>query len=138
LDLRSQPPGAYILVDGTPTGLKTPATLTGLPVGRSVRIGLDKEGYRPVSEETTLQGGSAGTLSLTLTAATGTVRVMAPPRNATAFLDDYPVDVGKPFTAPVGTHRLRIEAEEVSFSKTIDVRAGEVVVVTTDEARSHR
>jgi serine/threonine protein kinase len=138
LELRSQPPGAYIVIDGSPTGLKTPATLTGLPVGRSVRIGLDKEGYGPVSQQTMLQEGAARTLSFTLTAATGTVRVIAPPRNAAAFLDGAPVDVSKPLAAPAGKHRLRIEAEDVSFSRTIDVRAGDEVVVNADEARSNR
>jgi len=138
LELRSQPPGAYIIIDGSPTGLKTPATLTGLPVGRSVRIGLDKEGYGPVSQQTMLQEGAARTLSFTLTAATGTVRVIAPPRNAAAFLDEAPVDVSKPLAVPAGKHRLRIEAEDVSFSRTIDVRAGDEVVVNADEARSNR
>jgi serine/threonine-protein kinase len=138
LVLRSQPPGADVLVDGSPTGLKTPATLTGLPVGRTLRIGLDKDGYASLSEQTTLQEGGTRTLSFALRAAGGTVRVVAPPKNATAFLDDNPVDISKPFAAPVGSHKLRIAGEDQSFYKTIDVRAGEETTVNAGDARSSR
>ena len=68
IDLRSQPSGASIFVDGRPTGLKTPAVLDGLPVGRAVRLRLDLDGYAPVSKETTLAAGQPQTLSFTLTA----------------------------------------------------------------------
>ena len=136
LDLRSDPPGAHIFVDGSPSGLKTPAVLTGLPAGRSIRIGLDKEGYERVSQQTTLE--ATRTLSFTLKTALGTVRLVAPPRNATAFLDGTPVDVAKPFPATAGEHQLRVESESVSFSRTIDVRAGAETVLSADEARSNR
>ena len=36
LEIRSQPPGAHIFVDGSPSGLQTPAVLTGLAAGRSI------------------------------------------------------------------------------------------------------
>jgi serine/threonine protein kinase len=136
LDLRSQPPGADIFIDGSPSGFKTPAVLTGLPVGRSLRIGLDRQGYEPVADQTTLAEGPTRTLSFTLRAAIGTVRLVAPPANASAFLDDKPVDVSKPFTAPAGKHKLRVEAESLSFSRTIEVRAGAETVLSADDGRS--
>jgi len=66
LEIRSEPPGAHILVDGSPSGLRTPASLTGLSVGITVRIGLDKPGYEPASEAVTLADGRPRTVSLTL------------------------------------------------------------------------
>jgi serine/threonine protein kinase len=66
LELHSQPEGASIFVDGRPTGLKTPATLTGLPIGASVKVRVDLEGYRPVSRETALASGQPQTISFPL------------------------------------------------------------------------
>ncbi|HTB56584.1 MAG TPA: serine/threonine-protein kinase [Polyangia bacterium] len=124
LDLRSQPAGASIFVDGRPTGLQTPAVLDGLPVGRTVKLRLDLGGYAPASKETTLGAGQSQTLSFTLESATGTVRLVGVPRQATAELDDRPVDPSKPIAAAVGAHRLRLELEQsVLLSKTIEVRA---------------
>jgi eukaryotic-like serine/threonine-protein kinase len=124
IDLRSQPAGASIFVDGRPTGLKTPAVLDGLPVGRTVNLRLDLAGYRPASRETTLAAGQPQTLSFTLESAMGTLRLVGVPRQATAELDDGPVDPSKPIAASVGAHRLRLELDQsVLLSKTIEVRA---------------
>jgi eukaryotic-like serine/threonine-protein kinase len=124
IDLRSQPAGASIFVDGRPTGLKTPAVLEGLPVGHAVKLRLDLAGYAAASKETTLAAGQPQTLSFTLESATGTVRLVGAPRQATAELDDQPVDPSKPIAASVGAHKLRLELEQsVLFSKTIEVQA---------------
>ena len=63
---RSQPPGAHVFVDGTPSGLRTPTVLTGLAAGSRVQVRLDKPGYEPVSEQVTLTDGQSRTISLTL------------------------------------------------------------------------
>jgi len=124
IDLRSQPVGASIFVDGRPTGLTTPAILDGLPVGRAVKLRLDLGGYAPVSKETTIAAGQPQTLSFTLESAMGTVRLVGVPRQATAEVDDRPVDPSRPIAATVGAHKLRLELEQsVLLSKTIEVRA---------------
>jgi hypothetical protein len=124
IDLRSQPAGASIFVDGRPTGLKTPAVLDGLPVARTVKLRLDLPGYAAASREMTLTAGQPQTLSFTLASATGTIRLVGVPRQATAELDDRPVDPSKPIAAGVGAHKLRLELEQsVLLSKTIEVRA---------------
>lgn len=69
--LHSQPEGASIFVDGRPTGLKTPATLSGLPVGQPLKLRIDRAGYRAASRETTLAPGQPQTLSFTLETAPG-------------------------------------------------------------------
>ena len=66
LEIRSQPPGAHVFVDGTPSGLRTPTVLTGLSAGSRVQVRLDKPGYEPVTEQVTLADGQARTISLTL------------------------------------------------------------------------
>ena len=137
LDLRSQPPGASIFVDGSPTGLRTPAVLSGLPVGRTVTLRLDLAGYSGASRQTRLAAGPAETLSFVLESALGTVRLQGVPAQATAQLDDRPIDVGKPFQASVGTHRLRVELEQsVLVSKTIEVHAGRETELAVTPDRS--
>jgi serine/threonine protein kinase len=66
LEIRSQPAGAHVFVDGTPSGLRTPTVLTGLSAGRRVQVRLDKPGYEPVTEQVTLADGQARVISLTL------------------------------------------------------------------------
>jgi serine/threonine protein kinase len=66
LEIHSRPEGASIFVDGRPTGLKTPATISGLPVGRTLNLRIAGEGFRPISRETTPTSGPPETLSFTL------------------------------------------------------------------------
>jgi serine/threonine protein kinase len=137
LEIKTEPPGAHVFVDGSPSGLLTPAVLKGLPVGRTVKLSLDKQGYETFSQEARLQEGQAQTLSLTLRQAQGTVRLTGVPRNATAYLDDRPIETDKPFSATPGAHRLRVEAADgVVFSNSIDVTMGAEVVVDVARDRS--
>ncbi|HEY7372255.1 MAG TPA: protein kinase [Polyangia bacterium] len=66
LEIQSEPAGAHIFVDGSPSGLRTPATLTGLAVGITVRVSLDKPGYEPAAEAVNLADARPRTISLTL------------------------------------------------------------------------
>jgi serine/threonine-protein kinase len=68
LEIQSDPAGAHVFVDGTPSGLRTPAVLTGLTAGRSVKLRLDKPGYEAATAEVTLVDGQSRTVSLTLRA----------------------------------------------------------------------
>jgi hypothetical protein len=125
LDLRSQPAGASIFVDGAPTGLKTPAVLSGLPTGRTVTLRLDLAGYVGASKQTTLTA-EPQRLSFTLDPALGTVQVRGVPPRAKILLDDRPIEAAGPFSASFGTHKLRVElADSVLLSKTIEVRPGQ-------------
>jgi serine/threonine protein kinase len=121
--IESQPPGADVFVDGTPSGLKTPAVLTGLKVGGALQIRLDKEGFEPAAETTKIEGGPRRTLTFHLHAAGGTIRLVGAPKRATVYLDDVAVtgaDGGVP--AAPGTHRVRVELDQtVLLSKTVEV-----------------
>src|SRR6185369_1879334 len=82
VEVRSEPTGALIFIDGSPSGRVTPAILTGLPPARPLRIQLSKDGYRPaaltVTPETTLSGPHVVTLVQT----GATVRLTDLPRHA--------------------------------------------------------
>jgi len=111
--------------------------LKGLPVGRTVQLSLDKQGYQSLSHQAVLEEGKSQTLSFTLREAQGMLRLTSVPRNATAYLDDRPVETGKPIPASTGPHRLRVEAADgVVFSNTIEVKMGAELVIDVVRDRS--
>ena len=126
LELRSEPPGAQIFVDGDPSGLTTPATLTGLRPGRSVEIRLDKVGYSPVTERIDVKTAEARSRSFRLVEAMGTVAFEGLPTGAVIYANDTMVEGRGPLSLPIGKQRIRVETSAgVLFSQTIDVVAGQ-------------
>jgi serine/threonine protein kinase len=134
LAIESQPAGADVFVDGTPAGLKTPAVLTGLKVGGTVQIRLDKEGFEPAAERTTIEGGQRRKLMLRLRSAGGTLRIVGLPKRAAVYVDDVQVpDANGPWPTPQGSHRVRVEIDQtVLFAKTVDIARGDETVVKLD------
>jgi serine/threonine-protein kinase len=130
LDLRSQPAGAHVLVDGNPTGMTTPAVLSGLPLQRPVEIRLDLPGYAPVVSRLEARvRDKAAPQTFQLTAVSGTIVLRNLPPRAAVFLDGEPVDGDGPIAATVGNHELRVDTKtDVLFAETIDVQPGEQVV----------
>ena len=126
-----------MFVDGSPSGLRTPAVLSGLSAGSRVQIRLDKAGYEPATEQVTLSEGQARTISLVLRGASGNVRLVGAPARASVYLDDRQVDASKPLAAAPGAHKLRVEtADGVLFSRTIEVAAGTELAVDVAPQRS--
>jgi len=138
LEIQSQPPGAHVFVDGSPSGLRTPAVLSGLSAGTRVQIRVDKAGYEPATEQVTLNEGQSRTISLVLRGATGNLRFVGAPARASVYLDDRPVDASKALAATPGAHKLRVETADglLLFSKTIDVAAGAEIAVDVAQQRS--
>jgi hypothetical protein len=128
LTIRSRPAGAQVLIDGNPSGLVTPATLTGLRPGRSVELRLDKSGYGPVSRRIQVQAGNAAH-DFELAETTGTLRIESLPANATTFVDDSPLEGRGPFSLAIGPHRLRVETpDDVLFTGELQIQRGEQTV----------
>jgi hypothetical protein len=126
--IRSRPPGAAIVIDGQPSGLSTPATLSGLRVGRTVELRLDKSGYAPVSRRLVIAAGAAAQ-DFDLAEATGTLRFEDLPAGATLFVDDQPVEGRGPFALAIGKRRLRVEtSNDVLFTAELEIQRGEQTV----------
>jgi hypothetical protein len=129
LDLKSEPSGAQILVDGDPSGLTTPAILKGLRAGRMIELRLDRVGFKPIIERIELKPGEAGARSFQLVEATGTVAIEGFPPQAIIYLDNNLVEGHGPLSVTIGEHRIRIEtAAGVVLSETLNVVTGEQTV----------
>jgi hypothetical protein len=134
LEVQSRPLGAHIFVDGSPSGLKTPAILRGLPTARPLEIRLDKAGFEPIAQKTQLEAGVTKTLSLLLREAVGEIKIVGAPARATVFVDDVAVDARKPISLPAGPHRLRVEVDGSElFSKNVEAKPGETVAVDVND-----
>jgi serine/threonine-protein kinase len=137
LEIESTPPGAHVFVDGSPSGLKTPAVLGALSVGSTIALRLDKDGYQPVTKQVKVDEGRPTKVSFKLESAIGTLRLAKVPPRATVYLDDRVVEADGPIAAPPGQHRLRIEAEQsVLLSKTVEIKAGGETLLDVGRERS--
>lgn len=140
LSIASEPAGADVFVDGSPSGLKTPAVLSGLNVGGTVQIRVDKEGFEPAAESTHIEAGPRRTLTFRLRGARGTIKLLGAPKRAAIFLDDVPVSSADgALTAAAGTHRLRVEIDQtVLVSRTVEVQAGAELALKVEREGSSR
>jgi serine/threonine-protein kinase len=134
--VESEPTGAHILIDGDPSGFVTPTVLRDLRVGRVVEVVLDKSGFTRVGRRLEVRAGEPRRELFRLTESGGTVRLEGVPHGATVYVDESPVDARRPLTLSLGSHRIRVEgSEDVLFSATIQVRAGEQTVQVRAEGR---
>jgi serine/threonine protein kinase len=126
--IRSRPAGAAIIVDGQPSGLATPATLSGLRLGRTVELRLDKPGYTPASRRLVIAAGATA-YDFELAEATGTLRLENLPAGATLFVDDQSLEGRGPFAVAIGKRRLRVEtSNDVLFTAELEIQRGEQTV----------
>lgn len=126
--LRSEPPGALIFIDGSPSGLVTPTTLTGLPLGRPLRVQLSKDGYRPAALTVTPEAAPRPPEVVTLVRTSAIVQLTNLPPRAAVFLDGVQIDTDGIVDTTVGRHELRVEVKsKIVFSKILDVKPGEQI-----------
>jgi serine/threonine-protein kinase len=129
LALNSDPPGAQILIDGDPSGLTTPSTLTGLRAGRPLEIRLDKDGFRPAVEKVELKPGETRSRSFRLIADAGSVVIEGLPAHAMIYVDDKLAEGRGPLTLALGEHRVRVEnSAGVIWSQTVNVVPGQQTI----------
>jgi len=128
VEVRSEPAGALIFIDGSPSGLVTPATLNGLPLARPLRIQLSKDGYRPAALTVTPEAAPSSPHVVTLVQTGAIVRLTDLPRRASVFLDGVQVDTDGIVDTTVGRHQIRVEVKsKIVFSAVLDVKPGEQI-----------
>ena len=133
LEIKSQPPGALIVVDGVPSGLFTPAALSQLRVGRTLRLDLQKAGYQSAGRELTIADDKPRSLELVLREANGRLVLEKLPKKARVFVDDVEMNLDGSTSAEaqaglvvaVGIRRLRVErGSAVLLEREVEIKAG--------------
>ncbi len=105
IEIKSNPPGAEILIDKSSTGLKTPASLPNLPLYVSQNISLQLEGYQPWEKSITLVQNTPLNLEANLVKVEfGQAMVSSTPPGAQIFLND--VDTG--LVTPANINQLAL------------------------------
>jgi len=137
VEVRSDPAGALIFIDGSPSGLVTPATLNGLPLARPLRVQLSKDGYRPAALTVTPEASPRSPHVVTLVQTGAIVRLTGLPPRASVFLDGVQVETDGIVETTVGRHEIRVEVRsKIVFSKVLEVQPGEQITkVGTSEGR---
>lgn len=85
--INSEPQGASVFVDGRKTGLRTPAVIPSLEVGKSYRIRLEKEQFIPVDQMLTISSSLPLTVTIPLAKESGTLNVSSTPAGAKIYLN---------------------------------------------------
>jgi len=134
LQVWSAPAGARIIVDGKPTGFRSPTSFP-LPAGAH-RITLSLAGHRNVEESVRLGPGDTLRVEAILTPlASGSLGVGSVPDGAAILIDGVPFDQRTPAVIPqlvVGTHTVQLrrkgfedwsQAVVVTPSRAIGIQA---------------
>jgi hypothetical protein len=115
LSITTSPPNASVLVDGEPSGLRTPCVLEDLSAARSHRIGLELPGYRPeLLSPLDVDPDSTTIIHRNLVIQTTYLTVLSDPDGADLYFDGSAAPLGRtPYTLNEishGRHRIRLEA----------------------------
>jgi hypothetical protein len=136
LRIESTPPGAFITIDGNPSGLSTPAVLDGLPAGRHLQLDLQRSGFEPASREVAVRAGTVQVERFDLRASTGDLRLEGLPPGAAVYCDDQPLEGGPVFALPVGRRRIRVElADDVLYTGEVEVKPGAQALTVKGKTR---
>jgi len=128
VEVRSEPPGALIFIDGSPSGLVTPATLNALPLARPLRVQLSKDGYRPAALTVTPEATPGRPQVVKLVQTSAILRLTDLPRRASVFLDGVQLETDGIVETTAGRHELRVEVKsKIVFSKILELQAGEQI-----------
>ena len=146
LKIDSTPPGAAIFVRGEPTGLVSPATLSGLSPGE-VEIRVELAGYTPSSHRFNLKAGEAATHLFELGSSgpgagpeggpeggreggggTGRVVLSGLPAGAVILIADNEYEAGDVISMPAGRHEVRIVLDgKTLVQQTLETATGHQV-----------
>jgi serine/threonine protein kinase len=125
LRIESTPPGAVVFVDGEPTGLTTPTTLTGV-TAKHLQIRLERAGHASTSVELDVPAGATTTRQFALTRISGRLVISDLPKNATVIVDDEEHAAGEVIAAAAGSHMVRIVVDgETIVQQALEVAAGD-------------
>jgi eukaryotic-like serine/threonine-protein kinase len=125
LEITTSPPGAAVFVDGEPTGLRTPATLSRLTAAQ-LAIRLELPEHRPVAEQVALSTGTTTRKHFALAALPGRLVISSLPANAVVFVDGDEHPAGAVITVVAGKHVVRVVVDNRTVTQqVIETGAGD-------------
>ena len=125
LQIESTPSGAAVFVGGEPTGLKTPATLTGI-TKKQLSIRLELPDHAPVIRTIDLPPGGTATAQLALSPLNGRLVISELPANAGVIVDAQEYEAGELIPVAAGRHEVRVVlGGKTIVQQSIDTAAGD-------------
>ena len=111
LQVETDPPGAWVELDGARLAEATPVTLEQLPTG-PVQLLLGAEGYATAAVDATVPRDDVGTVEFTLepSIAFGTLTLALSPTDAQVTLPDLETPYSPGMRLPEGAHRVQLSA----------------------------
>jgi serine/threonine-protein kinase len=123
--VESDPPGAFIFLGGEPTGLVTPAVLSGLATGASLTVRIEKSGYAPWEERVRVAAGQPTPIRGALQRVLGTVHVKLSRSDARLWVNGAPASSNELENLPPGSYELKmVVGKKVIETRRVDVQAG--------------
>jgi serine/threonine protein kinase len=107
LVVESEPSGAAISLGGEPTGMKTPATLSGLAT-KQVTIRVELAGYTSIAQTVDVPRSGSISKRFTLESAAGRLALAELPRGAAVTVDGTEYQAGDVIEVLAGKHEVRV------------------------------
>ena len=125
LEITSEPPGAAVFLDGEPTGLITPTTLSDVRAG-TLAIRVEKVGFAPTTQSLDVISGKAISKQFTLAPLPGRLILVGLPADGELFVDGVEHLLGEVITLPAGKHDIRLDqAGSTIVEQAIQTGAGD-------------
>ncbi|MEI7433699.1 MAG: PEGA domain-containing protein, partial [Methanomicrobiales archaeon] len=141
ISVSSGPSGAAVYLDGKSTGLKSPATLTGISAGGHT-VSCSMSGYTDASQGVTVTAGQTVDVVLNLQATgttTGSIYVTSLPSKALVYLDGKYLGVYSPTIinkVAAGTHTIRLTKYGYKdYTQSVMVSSGTTTTVSVTLTR---
>ena len=128
--IQSEPAGANVSVDGKPTGLKTPAVVPSLEVGKSYRINLELENHIPAEQILTISSAQPVTITIPLAQESGIINLASTPAGASVFINGN--DTGK--VTPTAIEKMPLNVDQKITLKKEGFEDAEQTVKLTNSA----
>ncbi len=135
VEVKSEPEGADIYLDGEDTGMKTDTVIVDIEEGKHT-IELKMEGYATYREEIEVMEGDTTRIEAVLTSLYGSLSIKSVPEGADIYLDDE--DTGmKTDTVIVniktGKHKLKLVKEGYpEYEDTVEITGGDTSKIFVD------
>ncbi len=141
LTVRSEPPGATVVIDGRPTAWTTPFVVDTMPLGPH-HVRVEHPDRKPLEVDVTVLAGRPITIDSELPRFTGTLSVRVTPMTANVSLDGTPValhDGAQEFNEVTAgePHQLSVEAPGFrSQTRSFETQVDETTSVEIDLVRA--